>query len=193
MDRDFQNLSQSLQSRLYRNQCPTSLELGEYAIGHSERPAQQKVNLHLYNCPHCRKELSVFQEELKLDGEEQTWLDRIRVWLASPLGSDAMQPAYALRGEEEEPQIFAADNGMQIAINILPDSEHMGYRSVVGMIIGGDIEQIKIDLWLEGSLISQASADELGNFHLNKLSPGDYELMITGPEFLLHIQTLTIK
>ena len=57
-----------------------------------------------------------YQVVLTVDGEEQTWLDRIRVWLASPLGSDAMQPAYALRGEEEEPQIFAADNGMQYYI-----------------------------------------------------------------------------
>lgn len=192
MQSTLPDTTQLLAAKLFRHRCPSSLMLGDYCVDLLNSAEQQQITTHAQRCPHCRHELAIFQRTLDLQPQRE-WRDRLRVWVAKPQHMVEGEPAYALRGEANEPQLFSAENDVQIAINVQPDHEHSGYHAVIGMIIGADSSDFSIDLWLDGRLIDQVSANQLGNFHLTHLAPGDYELIIKGASFLLHIQTLTIQ
>lgn len=177
-----------LNHHLFRHRCPDTLSLGEYSLQMIDRAQACQIQLHLTRCPHCRRELVGFQRGVEVVPQVESLFERMRVWFArreQPLGG---MPAYALRGESDALQIFSAENGTQVAIDIQPQEN--GFPNIVGVIIGA--ERAIIDLWHAGELQTQTAADELGNFQIDNLKPGNYELIVASETFLLHIQKLTI-
>ena len=185
--------TQLLTAQLFRHRCPSALMIGEYNIGLLDINSQKQLTQHFARCPHCCRELALYQSALDLQSQSN-WLDRLRVWLVRPdMTLAARQPAYALRGEASELRLFSAENGIQVAINIQPDPKHGGYFAITGMIIGAENADFSADLWQDGRLIDQVAINELGNFHLSHLAPSCYELILKGTNFLLHIQTLNVQ
>lgn len=177
-----------LTHRLFRHRCPSTLLLGEYCLQMLDSVQAGHIQHHLGRCPHCRHEIVRYQHRLNITEARETRLEQLRVWIAQRLPPVAATPAYALRGDEAEVQIFSAENGTQVAIDIQPQAN--GMQKVVGVVIGA--EHAIIDLWQAGELHTQTTVNELGNFQIESLKPGDYELIVASTTFLLHIQKLTI-
>jgi hypothetical protein len=102
-----------------------------------------------------------------------------------------MAPALALRGEEQEPLFYEAGD-VQLTIEIQDDPDEPGRRSLLGLVMGAEPEDIQAHLYQDSERVASAEVDELGNFIISSLSPGHYELILTAPTAEIHVQDLAI-
>jgi hypothetical protein len=196
-------LQNYMTTQLYRITCPSPHELGEYHLGLLQPDKAEAIRQHLAECPHCAQEIAQLQAyvgELAPD-LEYSLSDRIKVWVARLLegGAErasprtgALQPALAgLRGETSVPYIYQARDA-QVVIEIQEDTEHTGYKVLLGLVTGIDTGGFQAHLWRAGSRVATTEIDELGNLALPGLEPGQYELILAGPEIEIHIQELQV-
>lgn len=198
-------LQQGLTAKLYRVSCPTSSELGEYQLGRLGAKRSAMISQHLAECPHCARELAQLVTFLgDLSADEQPGLleravEKIRVVVArlvsGPEGaglSAGLAPALAgIRGDDLEPYIFAAGDA-QIAITIADDDARPGQYMLIGLVTGADGGQLQAHLWRDGALITSAALDDTGNFAFSGLTPGRYELILSGPDIEIYVQELIV-
>jgi hypothetical protein len=104
-----------------------------------------------------------------------------------------LAPAYAgIRGEGEAPLIYQADD-IQVVVQAQEDAERPDRRAILGLVIGlTEGHELKAHLWRSGQRIVTVPVDELGNFVIPDLTPGGYELILSGPELEIHIQELQV-
>ena len=149
-------LQNQLTARLYRLDCPTPVELGDYQLGLLPIEQKRSVAAHLVECPHCASEyaqLKTYLSELAPSAETGL-LDRARVLVARLVdgGKDALQPrtgglapAFAmLRGDMQGPITLEADG---ILIMLVAQPAEDALSTVLGQIAAD--EQ---DLWTEASV-----------------------------------------
>lgn len=201
--RHLARLQDRLTARLYRFNCPSPEELGEYQLGVLPRGQVAAVASHLADCLHCTREIAQLEEyldELTPDLEFST-LERIQVLVAQFVGKgrgttslESMAPAPAvvgLRGEEQGPQLYQAGD-VQIVIEVQDDAERQDRSVLLGLVTGVDTHELKVHLWQADQPVTTASVEDIGTFVIPNLAPGSYELMLSGPEVEIHIQALEI-
>ena len=144
--RRLARLQDRLTARLYRFDCPSPGELGEYHLGTLSGDQAAALAQHLDGCPRCAGEvaqLGGFLDDMAPDlelGSLERARERVRVLIAhlvsgglgsSFLAQPALAPAYAgLRGEEGEPFIYEADQ-VQVVIEVHDDRITTGVSRVV--------------------------------------------------------------
>lgn len=199
-------LEGGLAARLYRVDCPSSLELGEYQLGRLGRERSAAISQHLRECPHCAREVAQLVtflgdlEAVEQPGPLERALEKVRVTVARLVSgldretmgiSPGLTPAFAgIRGDDRQPYIYDAD-GVQIAIDISEDDRQPG-RTLFGMVIGADIGDLKAHLWRGNELVASVVLDELGNFKFEGLLPGHYELLLSDPDSEIFVQDLVV-
>jgi hypothetical protein len=195
------HLQNRLKKQLYRVECPSPMELGEYHL--RLLPASRKllVAQHVRECPLCRQELARL-EEFMLEPVAQPDLVRsVQVMVARLLGGKeagqkredfSWSPAFSgLRGAGEEPFIYEADH-IQIVIEVQDDVEQMGHKTLLGLVMGLESKDFAIQISQEDRMVASTSVDEIGNFILSHLAPGNYKFMLSGPSIEIHIPSLTV-
>ena len=194
---DFEN---RLTASLYRLHCPDSIELGEYNLGFVTGSRATFINQHLSECPYCNREvaqLDSFMAQVKSDLEYST-ADRIKIWIARlapdlAAGRGAAMPALGFRGDDVPGRSLLYEAGdAQLMIDVQDDPGDASHKSLIGLIIGIDPADLEVRLWLDGQPVATAGVDDLGNFTLPDLEPGNYELIVTGPGMEIHVQELSI-
>ena len=197
-----------LTTQLYRVDCPSPFELGEYHLGMLPAAQMEAIRHHLDECPHCRSEIAQLEGYLAnlapdlapdlAPGPLQQVMEHVRVVVARlvdarPLGQPALSPAFAsMRGGEQEPLIYEAGE-IQVVIEIQEDVDRPDHKTILGLVIGLDAPQeLKAHLWATEQRLATIPVDELGNFVLSNVLCGSYELMLSGPEIDIHIQDLEI-
>jgi hypothetical protein len=190
-----------LTEQLFRLECPSSHELGEYHLGTLTREREASIRQHVADCSRCIAELAQLKAFLAdLAPEvEFTPLQRVRVLIARLLDGDddeqngwsGLRPAFAgIRGAADEPRIFQAED-IQIAIEIQDDIEQPGRRAVLGLLTGSDdLNSFEVELWQEGNLINTVPIGNTGNFILPHLPAGGYQLLIRGPKVEIYVVDL---
>lgn len=188
-----------LLAKFYRQQCPDSLELGEYHLGMLSKKKSRAVIKHLEECPHCRQELAEMQNFLVEDIRtiEAGMADKIKVFIAQLVsevqtGLGGQTPAYALRGEELDILIYEADK-VRVTLDIQEASDNKSHKSILGLVTGLQPLEYQVNLIQDGKIIKHTQVDEIGNFIISMASPGDYQLVIRGTEFEIQINDLSIK
>jgi Putative zinc-finger len=191
-------LENQLSNALYRAFCPDTHELGEYQLGLLSSPRANQIQTHLAECPHCRAELAQLKSFLKqVEPDLETSLaERVRVWLAELLppgiaGGPGPALAFGLRGDETGVHFYQAGEA-QITLEIQDDPSAPGRKSLVGLILGGEATGLQAHLWRQEQAVMSAPVDELGNFTLSGLEPGQYELFLSGPDVEIQIKDLEI-
>ena len=187
-----------LGAALYRATCPDSLVLGEYHLGVLDEDSRAEVRQHLAECPHCTLELSQlesFARETAAD-LEPSMIERVKIWIAQrmPESGDTrsgMAPALALRGTDEGPLFYQAGDA-QLTIEIQDDPDHPGRRSLLGLVMGVEPDDMQVQLFQDGELVVSAEVDDLGNFVIFDLSPGHYELILAATSVEIHVQDLAV-
>lgn len=196
-----------LTGRLYRATCPTPLELGEHHLGLLAPEQATALARHLTECPHCSREvaqLAGYLDELA-PSLESSLLEQVkgqvRVLFArlvsggeapSLFGGPALAPAYAgLRGAEASPALYEADE-FQIAIEVQDDAQEPDRKAILGLTLGPGPSGGLAFLWQARQRVAVVPVDDLGNFVIPGLSPGSYELILSGPELEIHIQELPV-
>jgi hypothetical protein len=206
--RRLARLQDCLTAQLYRFDCLSPIELGEYQLGTLPVEQMAAVTQHLAECPRCAQEvdqlgdyLADLAQDLELSPLERT-KERVRVLVArlvsGGLGDDlmrqpAMTPAYAsVRGEEGEPLFYEADE-IQVVLDVQGDPDQPDHKTILGLVIGlDDPASAEVHLWGADQHLATVPVDETGNFVFPNLAPGRYELILGGTEMEIHIQDLEI-
>jgi anti-sigma factor RsiW len=204
---DLAHLQERLAAHLYRLDCPSPLQLGEFHLGLLDQEQAAAITRHLAECPHCTNEVAELKGYLaELEPTlEPGLVERVRAQvqvliarLVSGGGGNARsrQPALApafggLRGEEDGPSVYQAGD-VQVTIEV-QDSAGQGDRKVVlGLVMGIGPEEMQVHLWQAERLVTSVAVDEFGNFVLPDLTPDRYELILSSPETEIHIQDLEV-
>lgn len=202
------SLEERLTRALYRKDCPTSTELGEFHLQMVPEQRANAIRQHLAECPLCSREMAQLQDFLAglATDTELSPLERIRdrlnVMVArlvdaglrpSLSGPRPLAPAYAgLRGAEAGPLVFRADD-VRVVIQIDQDADHLDRQDIVGLVTGlGSPQTVTAHLWQAGQNLLSVPVDNLGNFEILDLPPAVYELILSGPETEIHIQNLPV-
>jgi len=201
--RQLARLQKRLTRRLYRLTCPSPAELGEYHLGLLDSAQSATIAQHLQECPHCTREVAQLKSYLSelAPTVEFSPLERVKVLIARRVngawggkGSEgtALAPAFAgIRGGQNGPYIYQVDDA-QIAIEVQDDVEQPDRKVLLGLVTGIDTHGLTVHLWQAEQRITTASVDEAGNFVIAHLTPGVYELILSGPEVEIHIQALEV-
>lgn len=206
--RQLAHLQDRLTTLLYRFECPSPTELGEYHLGILPAAAMEAIEHHLPNCLHCRREIDQLETYLtRLEPATrpdplQEAVERARVWVArlvssaagGPAGLPAWTPAYAgLRGETSSAPLTFDAKDAQIIVEIKADAARPDRWAVLGLVVGVDkVSDFGAQLWQDKEQTTTAEIDELGNFVLTGLSSGEYRLLIIGPDLEIHIQQIQV-
>jgi anti-sigma factor RsiW len=193
-------------ANLYRAVCPPSLELGEYHLKLLPAAQAATVQRHLALCPHCTEELAQLTSFMKqadpyLHPTPGTALRRqvnvliARLASAMPPARASGQPLFApalagLRGAEREPLRYEA-GAVQVILEVQRDDARADRQLLDGLVLGLD-EALQATLWRAEQQIAAAPVDDLGNFTVGNLTPGQYELILAGEQDEVHIQNLHI-
>jgi hypothetical protein len=117
--------------------------------------------------------------------------------LADRRDSPGLSPAIqGVRGREEKVFTYEA-GGYQVILDVQPDNERPDRKAINGLIIAlenrqGETPPMEARLMHEGELASTASVDEFGNFRLDSLVPGQYNLILAGPGIEIHIENFLL-
>lgn len=195
---------------LYRSQCPSPLTLSEYHIGFLSAAETRAIDLHLHSCPHCRHELQQLTDylaavapTLEIEPSPTLWehsrilVTRLieelpNVGALNRLSKGGAMAAAGLRGDMGDQLIYAADE-VQVIIDLQTDLQHPAQHMLLGLLLGLDTPQnVTAQLWHADQPVATALVDELGNFILDNLAPGAYDLILSDDKTEIHVQALII-
>lgn len=197
---------QQLTTSLYRMDCPSSLQVGEYHMGLLSVAESRAVAAHLRHCPLCTDEVVMLTNYLAdvaptldralapgLVARTRSVVARLVDGLSTLGGQGSPTPALAgLRGDAGDHRVFEAD-GVQVIIDVQEDGEHPAQRVILGLLLGlPDPHSVKAHLWRDDRPVTTTTVDELGNFVISTLMPGIYDLILSSDKAEVHIQALAI-
>ena len=186
-------LQNQFRKQLYRSNCPTSVELGDYHLGLLTAPQALIVSQHLRECALCSREVAELEEFLA-DPVPEVGLLRAAKLLIARLVNGNTEPGrqvndgftqvsvHALRGEVKGPLTFKAD-GIVIVLDIQPTSD--GKANLLGQVAADSAEDqdqwtgALVELRQDKHLEFSATLDDLGSFQYQDIIPGPKELQIT--------------
>ena len=190
------DIEKNLRAWLYRVTCPSPDELGEYHLQILPDRQVQLLTEHLHICPYCRQELAELEDYLTALSPELTygWGKRVEIWKARLLPQNLGQgfvPALVLRGQEDGPSIYEAGS-YQLSLEIQGDPMQPGYKSILGLLVGGTNAAFGAQLWQEGRSLQETAVDDLGNFIFTGVQPGTYELILSQRIAEIHVPAFTV-
>ncbi len=179
---------------LYRAFCPDTSELGEYRFELSPPERAAFIRDHLKECPHCRLEIQQLEQFLKdvSPDLEYSPLERFKIWIAElmPELPDASRPlAFGLRGESSGQKFYQAGDA-QITLEIQDDPAAPGSKIVLGLVLGIATAGLQVYYLHSGKQLGSSPVDELGNFILAGLEPGEYDLLLQNETVEIQIRSL---
>jgi hypothetical protein len=185
-------LERSLATSLYRWDCPSPADLGEYHLGvaYLQRRA---MAAHLAHCARCSDELADLRTFLAVDGTATARAvasapapRRLRSIIAQLLPSSPGLQFAGVRGTGGG--IVVAQCGeATVALDMSPDER--GTRHLIGQIADQASDPDRwhgalVEVRGDGSLIATAFVDEYGGFACNQLSADVTDLRITSAQGL---------
>jgi hypothetical protein len=196
-------LQNTLTARLFRLECPSTIELGDYQLGVLPSTQSREVKRHLDHCLLCTREL----DQLRLYLSEApvpvktNLLEQARVLVARLIdeslnlhipGATGLAPAYAtLRGEFRGPFTYQAD-GILVIVDFQPTTNDR-YK-INGQIAADDQLRwtgAQVELRQQETFQLVTEVDDLGGFHFTGTLSGLTELRIIptdGPIILLNFE-----
>lgn len=193
------HIDDSLKAALFRTTCPDSATLGNYHLGLLAQDETVTIGDHLTICLHCTRELNqleMFLAETAVSLEASS-VDRIKIWIAKriPSGKGASDlfgaPAFAVRGNDNGPLMYEAGDA-QLTLEIQDDPEKPGHKSILGLVLGIETNDVAVKLIREGVVVTAVTLDDLGNFTFSGLEPGKHELNLSGQSIEIHVPDLMI-
>jgi hypothetical protein len=178
----LERFQKALTAQLYRIDCPSSLELGEYHLRMLPAPQMLVISQHVRECPHCAFEVAELESFLvdQTPGVQDDLFGRAKLLVARLVGGDLTftpTPA-ALRGESKGPITFAAE-GIIIVLDIQPTTE--GKANILGQVAADhqdDWTGALVELRRDSLLQISTTVDDLGAFQCEGVIPGQQELRI---------------
>jgi len=189
-----------LTANLFRTQCPSSQELGDYHLRLIPSDSRVKIKAHVANCLHCTRELAELEAYLNQVRPEIeiTPVERVKILVAKLIGGldlssqGALAPAMVgVRGTTSSATMYEAGD-LQLSLELQKDPEDPGKGTLLGLALGADVAGLVAKLLQDGSEIADSKLDDLGNFLFQDIPSGAYDLILQGSEIEIHIPTIAI-
>jgi hypothetical protein len=187
-----------LSTLLYRVDCPSTTDLGDYQLGMISSEQAKLIRKHLEICPHCRREVNQLEgylQDLSSDFRVDP-LSQLRVVIGRLLKSGstpgkfadgAMVPALAgVRGSAEEPRVYQAED-IKIAIEVKEDGENIGHFALTGLINKMEWAGSQVNLRDSEELIAETFVGAAGEFIFSEIASGAYSLVIISSKTEIHL------
>jgi len=184
-------LTQGIIARVYRAECPTSQELGDFYLRLVSQKQKSMISKHLKNCPLCIDELDQLRAYLE---PKQGFLESTKVIIARLVaGLDQLStpselelaPVWDLRGREKSALVFQADE-YQIVLMPYLERKHPSRYTLTGLLAGQEKINGDVDLLVDDRYQASSKIDELGNFAFENVEPGEYKIIIDCEEVEIH-------
>jgi len=210
-------IENKLKAIMYRHDCPSKMDLGEYDLGILISPRREEITLHAVTCPLCQADLvqirqfmaisPIDEPPVKLKKEAKLPLiEKIKIVvvdLVSPPAnlqiSTSLQPA--MRGEENDmlTRVFQIESYI-IALSLMKDLSSWQKQQIIGDIspASGSEENFRnwtIYLWRAGKLLATSPVDRDSHFFFEDIQVENkpHELILSGPEVQIHLQNLQMS
>jgi hypothetical protein len=186
-----------LTATLYRAFCPDTSELGEYHFEMSPPERAAFIRDHLKECPHCRRELhqlGQFLMDVSPDLEFSP-IERFKIWVAEllpELPGSSVPLALEFRGETTGQKFYQAGD-VQITIEVQDDPASPGNKLLLGLVLGISTDEMRVQCLRDELEVVDSPVDDLGNFVLSGLEPGNYNLILRDDEVEIQIPDLLIE
>lgn len=198
---EYKTMSAALARKLHRWDCPTTLEISEYAAGLLTGKDRKKIEAHLKHCTHCAEEVAISQEFLGTPEPALPQRPRIKAALVQQHRLLEAQGAMSVRGENPWPRQYTID-GISLSLHLAPPSPPgIGGTALFGLISRLDtsqetLEDVEVHLLptsITDQLLPPAAKIKLNNFMFQHIPPGSYELVIALPEGNVLIEELELR
>lgn len=187
---------EGLRRALFRHNCPNSMILSEYAAG--LLADKRRIEKHLRSCPYCTAEVAETRRFLAESAEDirHDLLTRTRILIAGLLPEPpggALIPGVlgAVRGSAGAPLTYEAEE-FQVSLEVQDDPAKKGQRQIVGLVLGPVVGDWQAYAWLDNAPAANSEIDPIGNFRLSGLTPGNYQLSLSGEGLALEIHDLSV-
>ena len=207
-------LEKNLKAILFRSDCPSKMDLGEYEMGLLSSQRRDELASHLNECPQCQVDLVQMQhfmtlpaigiETMRTRAEQRSpLLERIKVIVVDLLtppagiqGSLALQPV--MRGAESETRtkVIQADAYI-VALSAQDNKAPRPNGQIIGDItpLADDDESFQnwtADLWRSGQLLASTPVADDSHFIFEdvQFEEQPHDLILSGPTVEIHLQNL---
>jgi hypothetical protein len=205
-----------LKSLLYRFQCPSTMELGEYELGLLDQFRGRQIETHMMECPRCQADLvqmTQFMAEpmpvlqpMEREVERLSFLEQVKVMIVDLLKPPAgvllpASPQLALRGDGSgiSTSVYHVDPYV-ISLSSIKDDAALRRRNIVGDILATDgdepsFQHWTVYLWREGQLLATGPVEDDSHFILQDIQEADdlHDLILSGPRVEIHLQNLRMS
>ncbi len=195
---EYRSFSTTLARPLYRWDCPTALQVSEYATGLLTGKERKKLEDHLKRCSRCSEEVSLSKEFLGTPQPAISPRPHLRATLLQT--HHLLEAQAAVRGEPLWPRQYTLD-GISLSLHLAPPSPPATELSLIGQVFRLEAAPQTLD-GVEVHLLPTATSDQNApvstsiqgiNFFLSHLAPGTYELLIALPEGNLLIENIELR
>jgi hypothetical protein len=193
----LQKDEKTLFAHLFRTECPTPLELGEWSLNLVDANRYQAIRSHLDICSHCEEELAAITAVVSKPLFEgiaaprgPSILKRIIMKLEELVGAGAGQMTLvpvAVRGDSWSVCYAGGDYLLS-----LTKQQTMSGGALIGSILATDLTG-HAALKQGPSVVYEAPLTESATFTFDDINPGAYELVIATPDAELIVPELHIE
>ncbi len=210
----MENEEEKLKDVLYRRECPSTMDLGEYQLKLLDLFQHNQIATHLKRCPRCGEDLAALQAYMNLPLTEETpaaaehekkrpLLEELWVYiidlLSPPGGTEltmAAQPA--MRGEVLglSTRVFHIEPYV-ISLSAIRETAVWQQQQIIGDILptNDDVDILQhwtAYLWRAGALLATAVVDEERHFSFDDIAIDQeyHDLILSGPQVEIHLQNL---
>ena len=211
----FEDMQGLLRKQLFRMFCPTSEELAAYQQRLLNGDQQALITKHLKECPHCTREFNLLEQLSRetlparsppsVNGNSAHTrndalpgkLRQIAVKLLSSPAKPLADAYGALRGPSQASQYAYHAENLQLTLGVQRVVSRTDRRVIHGALELDDelydvFSGATAQLSLNETLIRTAELDELGNFVLDDIAPGTYQLALCLPDREVIVEALSL-
>jgi hypothetical protein len=192
-----------LKDELFRSDCPTAEQLGEYQLGLLTGARAMVMAKHIAECPHCASEaaqLRAFLDDEPAGTESAKAGDPLRGWLGGLTGlvtgqvrSRLRTSGVGVRGNAREPLTIEAGE-VQVILDVQPATE--GRVTLLGQLASEPFEPwvgAQVELWQVGEPERTTMIDDIGTFQTDAVVSQPAELLITSADGrAIHVPNLDL-
>ncbi len=199
---EYQTFTRALSSRLYRWDCPTTLEISDYASGLLTGKRKREITAHLKRCPHCAEEVEISREFLAPAPQESAGSGAVTRLFSRRIFEVAQ---VSLRGSADEtawPLEYHIDD-MTLSLDRTTLSVGGTDSMLLGILLSADVARVKALEGVEVRLLLAGASDraplavdridDAASFAFSSVPMGRYDLLIALPEGDLVIQGIELS
>lgn len=211
----FADMQGLLRKQLFRMFCPTSEELATYQQGSLDGDQPVRISEHLKECPHCMREFNLLEQLSREtlparsppptngksaqmhNGALSGKLRQIAAQILTPPAKPLAGAYGALRGPSHASQYAYHAENLQLTLGVQRVVSRADRRVIHGVLELDDelydvFSGATAHLSHNETLIRTAELDELGNFVLDDLAPGTYQLALRLPDREVIVEALSL-